>query len=139
MDNRVFNVNGRGAKMLADTIRLATSDECMCGPIAGWKKDPKKGFILYWYVDSPSVTSFKVSRERIDAFAELIIDSLKEDWAKDLVNGKGEDEKGWDYKYDDGDVSNDLGWRAYCEDWGHVSSDSYAFLCIRPAWLWFGK
>jgi hypothetical protein len=139
MDNRVFNVNGRGAKMLADTIRLAISEECLCGPIAGWKKDPKKGFILYWFVDSPSVTSFPVSKERIDSFAALIVDSLEEDWAKGLL--KKECEAGvedWDYECDhDGD--NHLGWRAFCEDWGHVDHDAYAFLCIKPVWLWYGK
>jgi len=34
---------------------------------------------------------------------------------------------------------NEKGWRVYCEDWGKIDSDDYAFLAIKPAYIWYGK
>ena len=39
----------------------------------------------------------------------------------------------------DHDGSNSRGFRIYNEAWGHVDSDSYAFIAIEPAWAWHGK
>ena len=34
---------------------------------------------------------------------------------------------------------NGKGWRLYCEDWGHVDHDHYAFAAVQPVWAMYGK
>lgn len=139
MDNRVFNVNGSGKKMLADVLRLALFQSGGCyeksvfgeRKAAGWTFSEEKGLILLWHVDKSTGNAF-IAPLGPEALAEMVYEWLSSeqatsvqltDWDKDL----------------DHDGHNSEGWRVYCEDWGHVGNNSYAIVAITPAYMWHGK
>jgi hypothetical protein len=37
------------------------------------------------------------------------------------------------------DGDNGKGFTVYCDFWGHVMKNSYAFVGIKPEWAWYGK
>lgn len=39
----------------------------------------------------------------------------------------------------DHDGDNEKSYRIYCEDWGHVDHNHYAFVAIEPRWAMYGK
>lgn len=39
----------------------------------------------------------------------------------------------------DHDGENDKSFRIYCEGWGHVANNDYAFAAIEPRWAMYGK
>jgi len=133
MDNRVFNVNGRGVELLALTLQVAVQQRSQLP--RGFRKDEQRGLVLYWYIDEDdqenSPTPF-LGQPSILELASLILQALDEDWAKKIPC------EDWDADTDH-DGHNVLGWRAYCDDWGHIGDDSSAFLAIKPAYLWIGK
>lgn len=45
----------------------------------------------------------------------------------------------WDADADDCDIGDEVGWRVYCEDWGHVGKYRYSICAVKPAHLWAGK
>lgn len=130
MDNRVFNVNGEGKEMLRDTLRLAFAQEGSNTTAKGYIIDPKKGMILLWYNENPSIPF--PSALNVDAATEVV-------WQWLQTEPQIEHESHWDQDYVDGDVSTDLGWRVYCEDWGHVARHHGAIVAIKPAYMWYGK
>jgi hypothetical protein len=129
MDNRVFNINGEGDEMLKRVIKLAFEqsgfDECVA-----WWESNKYGLVLLWHT---SENSFPMPSP-LDAEQSAIMASA---W----LNGKfarNVELDDWDADMDhDGD--NGMGWRVYCEDWGHVGHDSRAIVAIKPAFMWYGK
>lgn len=130
-DNRLFNVNGRGEDMLALTLRIAALQHgIVAKPYAGWKVHPKKGLILYWHAE-----------DKVNAFLTgLNADEVSKDvnaWLQ-IVKPEQFEALQWEDNCDH-DGSNSVGWRVYCEDWGHVDGDSYAIVAVKPVYLWHGK
>lgn len=39
----------------------------------------------------------------------------------------------------DHDGDNGRSFRIYCEDWGHIDHNHYAFVAIEPVWAMYGK
>lgn len=39
----------------------------------------------------------------------------------------------------DHDGENDKSWRIFCEGWGHVDHNHYAFAAVEPYWAQYGK
>jgi hypothetical protein len=133
MDNRIFNVNGRGDDMLLAALKLVFMQEGDNTTCAGWEYNSVKGLVLVWSTDDSreDVHPFPVplTAEQCFPFVRAWLDS---DQAR-MVQ-----QKGWDAKTDH-DGSNGDGWRVYCEDWGHVGENHYAICAIKPVVLWFGK
>lgn len=130
MDNRQFNVNGKGEEDLLATLELVFKQEGKNTTCKAWKITKKHGLILAWHKDDrftglpagmsaktilPLVTSYLESPEAADV--ELT------DWDEN----------------EDHDGSNSKGWRVYCEDWGHVDGCFYAICAIKSVYLWHGK
>lgn len=135
MDNRIFNVNGRGKEMLLATLSLASVQEGL--KFKGWYFNPKAGLVLTWCTpntNSRNVSSFLCGKDGLDA--EGIVDSvwdwLQSDQAKTVPLGE------WEYNCNH-DGHNTMGWRVYCEDWGHVDNDAYTICAVKPCYMWHGK
>jgi len=141
MDNRIFNVNGRGLSMLTSTLKLAFWQNAGCydksqdtETVKGYTVEKDKGLILLWAVDEkdPSHQKF-IAPLTAEAVAPLVDLWLKSDEAKQIPFERWEDDC-------DHDGHNTLGWRVYCEDWGHVGRAGWhATIAIKPVYLWHGK
>lgn len=127
-DNVIFNVNGEGFDKLKATIQLALGQ----GTISAWKFIKEKGIIFYSYAsdNNKDVNRFP-SKLGAGSIATMAFEWLKSDEAKTVPL------EGWDADSDH-DGSNELGWRVYTEDWGHVSGEWNAF-AVKPAYMWYGK
>jgi hypothetical protein len=130
MDNRLFNVNGRGEEMLKDTLQLAFTQKGEHHRCEAFSQTKESGLILLWYkgkgdsdfpvpMDATQCSSMVMSWLKSE-FAETVELS---DWCQDI----------------DQDGHNSLGWQVYCEGWGHVGDNRYAICGIKPAYLWYGK
>lgn len=127
-DNRIFNVNGRGDEQLLAALNLAFSQEGSSAK--AWKSSKRHGLILLWH-NGTDGTPFPSAMT-----AEECLPFIKA-WLKS-EDAKGVEMIGWDANADhDGD--NGMGWRVYCEDWGHVDNSSSAICAVKPAMLWYGK
>ncbi len=143
MDNRVFNINGRTKEQLQLAVRLLLLDEYgQEQKVSGWYYTKEKGMVLTWYVgDKYKATPFtdrmgNPNDIKYDELVELLFNWLDTESAKNVIC-EGDDENA------DHDGSNELGWRLYTEDWGHIneghSIDHYSIAAFKPAWLWYGK
>jgi hypothetical protein len=135
MDNRIFNVNGEGDELLAKTLELAFihGNHGMARTAEGWSFTKKHGLILHWTImDNPK----DVHKFPGQLSAEDCLPFVKA-WLKS-ADAKTVEKIGEDSDYDH-DGSNHLGWRVFCESWGHVNSDWSAFIAIKPAYMWYGK
>lgn len=129
MDNRIFNVNGSGQEMLGLTLRLAFLHNGKNTKATGWKKTKKHGLILYQYDGGDGAIVFPVP---------LIAESVLPVVSHYLQSNPDVEYKDWDENFEhDGD--NSIGWRVFCEDWGHIDGSSYGFIAIKPAFMWHGK
>lgn len=137
-DNRVFNVNGKGPELLAETIKLAfacsssysgiTYDTC-----TAWKYKKDKGLILYsCFSDTDKDINKFPGKLSYAAAANMVIEWLESKEAAATVLD------GWD-KDADHDGSNSKGWRVYVEDWGRVGGDFGVICAVTPAFIWHGK
>lgn len=139
MDNRIFNVNGYGSEQLACTLKLAFfhgnfGKEKTCN---GWIESPKHGLILLSYFNEND----KVNKFPVPLYSEQICPII-EAWLNDLENDKKKLETFEMIGYDaneDHDGHNKLGWRVFCENWGHVNDMHGAICAVKPAYMWFGK
>lgn len=77
-----------------------------------------------------SLTKFPIPISPAQA-AEMAFQWLESKEAKEVPM------EGWDANADH-DGSNEIGWRVYTEDWGHVEGD-WNCIAIKPAYLWYGK
>lgn len=95
--------------------------------------DKDKGLILLMYVDERNKNHNKfIAPLGADSLASMITEWLQTDEAKAIPPQR------WDNDCDH-DGSNSLGWRVFCEDWGHVGGEHGAIVGIRPVFLWHGK
>ena len=129
MNNRVFNVNGASLGLLLTTLKLAFDQWHNKAKTTGYTIDSKKGMILFWCnIDTKySLFPSPLSAEEV---APVV-------WAWLQTNPTIEC-KDWDANHDH-DGHNELGWRVYCEDWGHIGGNHYTIVAIKPAYIWYGK
>ena len=133
MDNAIFAINGKGQEMLARVIQLRMDQNSPMGrqAVVGWRDHSEKGLVLYWTKAPSDMTEFPAPVGS-EVLAGIAMAWLEQDqtW------------QAFPFRHHTGDLShdgsNEKGWLAYCEDWGHVDHWS-AFLAIAPAWLWLGK
>lgn len=128
MDNRIFNVNGKGDDMLLATLKLAFDQEGKNTTTSGWSVDKKKGLILHKY-NKGNLFPMPLKADELFPIVKA--------WLSD-AEAKTIECEGWDADMPH-DGSNGLGWRVYCGDWGHIGDNHYAFLAIKPAYMWYGK
>lgn len=138
MDNRVFNVNGKGRAMLAAVLQLVLWHQNGCygdgvgHKAVGYRIHPTKGLVLVWTIRPEKGDLKFIAPLGHEALAEMIMEWLKSDEAKAIPLA------GWDADCDhDGD--NSPGWRVYCEDWGHIDHEWGAICAVTPAFMWHGK
>lgn len=128
MDNRIFNVNGESYDMLLDTLRLAFLQESQNTKATAYVIDAEKGMILLWsYAQGSTKFPTPLDAYSVTHIVQSWLDSHPEigchDWDEDV----------------DHDGRNVLGWRVYCENWGHVGEYRTAICAIKPVYLWIGK
>ena len=128
MDNRIFNVNGSGDSMLLKTLQLVF-EQCD-STCKAWTFSKNHGLILLWYKEQ-DVNTFPTPLNA-EQCLPFVVAWLNDDEAKTVKL------TGWD-EHADHDGSNGVGWRVYCEDWGHVDNISSAICAIKPVVLWYGK
>lgn len=130
MDNRIFNVNGRGTEMLTDTLKLVFTQWGKNSRCVSWRFNKDKGLILKWHAeDGDSILPSPMTAEEC---IPMIVSWLNSGVAKNMTYQR------WDAD-EDHDGENCMGWRVYCEDWGHVDDSFYAICAVRPVYLWYGK
>ena len=119
MDNFQVDINSKGHDQLRKAFALF---EPQINKVVGFSVSDSHGLIFYWAA-SPKMTllPFKMTLEQAADFAF--------GWLQEADYGVQPDH--------DGD--NGLGWRLYCEAWGHVAGDSCAFAAVRPIWAMYGK
>lgn len=142
MDNKIFNVNGRSQEMLRRTLNLLFENQGFDTDggkqpfkprtVDGWYVDRNKGIVLVWLCDNLKHQQLPVPLSA-DAITPIIWAWLHSEDAKKINLEE------WDSDIDDTDVSTDLGWRVYLEDWGRIGSDDYSICAIKPCYLWYGK
>lgn len=120
MDNFKFDMTSKGASTLKAALALFNPPG---RKVTGYSEEPGKKLVLYWSNSSPKAVKlpFPMTLEQAADFAA-----------------------GWlehaDYGHEpDHDGDNGKGWRLYCENWGHVDGDSYAFAAVQPVWAMYGK
>jgi hypothetical protein len=127
-DNPIFDINGRSPEKLTLALNLAFSGRT----VEAYKFIPAKGLVLYSYLSSSNkdASRFPAPLNALEV-ASIVIKWLVSDEAKQVKC------VGWDADADhDGD--NELGWRIYTEDWGHIEGEWNA-IAIKPAYIWYGK
>lgn len=138
MDNRIFNVNGKGDEFLLKTLELAFLQQggYTAARARGWSFTKKHGLILHWHVSEPRSSANEVHRFPGELTAVQCLPFVSA-WLES-PEAKTVETLDQDSDYDH-DGSNGRGWRVFCEAWGHVNNDSYAFIAIKPAYMWYGK
>jgi hypothetical protein len=133
MDNRVFDVNGCDDESLLVALILAFKQQSTKATAKGWIKSPTHGLILLWHTND-AATAFP-NPMTADECLPIVKSYLKHVECTDELCS------GWDADFSkaDNDVSTELGWRVYCEDWGHVNGNCYAICAIKPSFMWYGK
>ncbi len=87
--------------------------------------------VLFWSEPSNSTWKLQASLQEM----RMRPDGIKHFGWEWLVNQTKRD-----LHLKDTDVSlGSQGFLAFCEDWGHVANDPYAFAAIRPIYSWYGK
>jgi hypothetical protein len=119
MDNFHFDMTSQGAQTLKTALSLFNPPG---RKVEGYSTDGKR-LVLYWGGKSPGMTRlpFPMTLEQAADFAA--------GWLEHADYGGEPDH--------DGD--NGKGWRLYCESWGHVNNDAYAFAAVEPVWAMYGK
>ena len=130
MDNRIFNVNGGGEKLLRQTLNLAFEQGGFPYKCVAWKETKENGLIFCW---SDPEGSYKLPIPLgPETCADIALEWLKSDFAKTVdIPDSCQDI--------DHDGHNTLGWNVYVEHWGHVGNEVYSICAIRPCYMWHGK
>lgn len=156
MDNRVFDINGRGEAMLEAAVALACHQSGRCysdsenrwgtfkgtGLIRSWRKDPVCGLILSWHEETDDGFTPLPAAMTPSQVLPMLVEYLASDEAEACIQNAWERKRAnakWCSRYDGGDVLNDAGWQVYVEDWGHVAHVHHAICAVRKAYLWYGK
>lgn len=130
MDNRLFNVNGKGDQMLKDTLALAFKQDGDNTTCEAWIETQDHGLILLWlHRDGSNRLPAKMTA---DGIFQTVKGWLSSEFAKTVKLSE------WCGDCDH-DGHNSMGWQVYCEDWGHVANNPYAICAIKPAFMWHGK
>ena len=143
-DNRLFDVNGRTKEQLALAVKLLLLNEYgEKEKVKGWYFSKNKGLVLTWFLpEKHNATAFTdafgIPKElEEEQLVEILWEWLKTDQAKTV------DFNQWESDIEH-DGSNELGWRLYVEEWGHVREtehtiDHYSIAAFKPVYLWYGK
>lgn len=135
MDNKTFNVRGRSLEELTLAIKLCLMIDSYGKEdrIKGWYFDPKHGLIALWSIDSNNKNHKELPMAMgAEMFAPIAYAWIHSSEAKKIKLS------GWDEDTDH-DGSNDLGWRLYLEDWGHIGNERYGLFALIPSYCWYGK
>lgn len=134
-DNRIFNVNGEDDEHLEIAIKLAfhiQSNYNEKGATAkGYVVMPTKGLVFLWHT-TPNAVAFPEPIYADEAY------TFAKQWLASRDAKQIELNERWEGDCDH-DGSNDIGWRVYVEDWGHVGSNSYTICAVKPCYVWHGK
>ncbi len=140
MDNKQFNINGRTKEQLNLAVELLLLDEYGGKKGAtGYYFSKEKGLVLTWHINSNKVTAFTNRLGQPEKmYAKELTDTLWK-WL-DTEEAKSTEKTDWDSDSDH-DGSNELGWRLYVDEWGHIkgangSLDHYSIAAFKPAYLW---
>lgn len=140
MDNRVFDINGKGQDGLTKVLDLAMWHRSGCYKFdkpetaEGYTIDPAVGLILLSNVDEKNILHHKfIAPLNAEALAGMVMAWLNTDEAKAIPPQKWDDDC-------DHDGHNSQGWRVFCGGWGHTGTANWrAIVGIRPVFLWHGK
>lgn len=118
MDNFQFDMTSQGSETLKQAL-------CLFNPpgrtVSGYSTDGTK-LVLYWGNSSHATRlPFPMTLEQAADFAA--------GWLDHAQYGSEPDH--------DGD--NSKGWRLYCDSWGRVGGDDFAFAAVEPVWAMYGK
>lgn len=144
MDNKQFVVNGRTKEQLKLALdSLLLTEYNYDKTVKGWYINPKKGFILTDYITEkckPFTNNMGINQDiSKDDLLEILWNWLDTDEAKNI-----EKNEKWEHDADH-DGHNELGWKLYTEDWGHVNIDSEYSLdtssiaAFKSVFCWYGK
>lgn len=127
MDNFQLDVRSCVKRHFEEALQIAF-DAAPGQKATHYKITKKHGFILYWGGNgAKDITPFPYEMSCKEAIPFIW------GWLQKV------DYEDYEKPYDDGDVQNEKGFRIFNEMWGHVDSNSYAFVAIKPAWAWLGK
>lgn len=129
MDNRQVDVVSRGKEALGHAVALLfDAHKNGATHFRDFPATPERPrtLVFYWY-EEREAHPFPV-RLTVESATELVWN-----WLQSLKDDE------YACAYDDGEVWNERGWRAFNEDWGHVFGSHYAFAGFQGRWAWLGK
>ena len=145
MDNRIFDINGRTKEQLKLAVKcLLYSEYDKEHNVSGWYFRRKKGLVLCaWKSNENGYKSFtdRMGNDKPangEELVEILWEWLQSDEAKTV------EFKDWEIDLEH-DGSNNMGWRLYTEEWGHVqyehghTIDHATIAAFKPMYLWYGK
>lgn len=131
MDNREFNIRGRTKEQLLATLQLAALTEYNKSiEIESYSIHKDFGFILNRFSTKDDMKF--PTKLSMNVICDIVWSWLHSNEALQI------NLKSTDVNYDH-DGSNSLGFRVYCETWGHVNDNSAALVAITPSYCWYGK
>lgn len=119
-----FDVSSDTRKHFDMAMELAFAN-CAGGKAERYKIDSEKGLILSWG-GAESGYEKLVYKMDLEATKEFVWNWVR---SADYV-----DKSCWD-----SEVDRKKGFRVYNEAWGHIGSDHYAFVAIKPTFMLYGK
>lgn len=125
MDNRVISIRSEGREAFDMAVRLLF-DNAPSGKASSFYKNKEKGLVIRWGTVQPDATALVCSMgwKEVADMAWTWMLSVPDEERGDRCDHDGSDGKGF---------------HVYCEDWGHVGGDHFAFMAVRPIWAWCGK
>ena len=132
MDNRIFNVNGKTDEQLLGALKLVFTQKGKGTTCKGTLFSKTKGLLLLWWYDKDDLGNSLPAELEAEEIFPIVKSWLKSKQASEVECN------GWDANSQH-DGSNSIGWRVYCEDWGHVDGISYTICAVKPAYMWYGK
>ena len=123
MDNRVIDIRSEGREAFDMAVRLLF-DNAPGGKAESYYKN-EKGLVFRWKDGDGSTAlvcpmGWKETADLAWAWMESVPERDRGDFC-------------------DHDGDNGHGFHVYCEAWGHIGDDHYAFMAVRPIWAWYGK
>ncbi len=131
MDNRILSINGKGDQFLQEVLTLAFKQQGYIQKCDGWAEN-EAGLILLWSAEDKETHKFPGGGLTAEQVTPIVSAWLKNndpnkfdlgDWEHDLSH----------------DGHNSVGFRVYCEDWGHAGGFHCAICAVKPVYLWHGK
>jgi hypothetical protein len=126
MDNFSIDIGTRSRRDLVSVMQIMLGQHRRATHFRVEEREGKPARLILFWTDSKTAEPFPYPLDTPETAADSILS-----WLQDIEYPEND--------FNDSDITEEKGFRAYNEAWGHVANDPYAFLAIEPRWCWYGK